>query len=171
MKNIKNCPTQSDVIDTIINNIDIRGIDLDLYKDNFKNSVYVALCKLFNDYQNKTSITYNLCITHLQNKFNIAFNKILEGSTQRYRDPKTGGVSTKKTSWIAILNNHGNRLLDYNTDNKKSHFWYSYDRVYLRLMHQFSLDDDKMQALMKHMIEKQYNMKNTKPKYKRIIWR
>jgi hypothetical protein len=61
MKNIKNCPTQSDVIDTIINNIDIRGIDLDLYKDNFKNSVYVALCKLFND--NKKPVNIN----HKQN--------------------------------------------------------------------------------------------------------
>ena len=30
MKNIKNCPTQYDVINTIINNIDIRGIDLNL---------------------------------------------------------------------------------------------------------------------------------------------
>lgn len=85
MKNIKNCPTQDEVIDTIINNIDIRGIN--------KNRFYVEICKLFNNYQNKTSITYNSCITHLQNKFNI------------------------------------------------------------------------------DMIEKQYNMKNTKPKYKRIIWR
>ena len=40
MKNIKNCPTQSDVIDTIINNIDIRGIN--------KNRFYVEICKLFN---------------------------------------------------------------------------------------------------------------------------
>ena len=61
MKNINNCPTQSDVIDTIINNIDIRGIDLDLYKDNFKNSVYVALCTLFND--NKKPVNIN----HKQN--------------------------------------------------------------------------------------------------------
>ena len=61
MKNIKNCPTQDDVINTIINNIYIRGIDLDLYKDNFKNSVYVALCKLFND--NKKPVNIN----HKQN--------------------------------------------------------------------------------------------------------
>ena len=33
------------------------GIDLDLYKDNFKNSVYVALCKLFND--NKKPVNIN----------------------------------------------------------------------------------------------------------------
>lgn len=60
MKNIKNCPTQSDVIDTIINNIDIRGID-SIYIKILKNSVYVALCKLFND--NKKPVNIN----HKQN--------------------------------------------------------------------------------------------------------
>ena len=155
MKNIKNCPTQSDVIDTIINNIDIRGIN--------KNRFYVEICKLFNNYQNKTSVTYNLCITHLQNQFNIAFNKILEGSTQRYRDPKTGGVSTKKTSWIAILNNHGNRLLDYNTDNKKSHFWYSYDRVCAIFMNKFSLQDVDRNRLMKSLVETHFKLPGIMP--------
>ena len=155
MKNIKNCPTQSDVIDTIINNIDIRGIN--------KNRFYVEICKLFNNYQNKTSITYNLCITHLQNKFNIAFNKILEGSTQRYLNIKTDEVSTEKTTRIQVLNKDGEWLIDYAIDTKNPHFYYRYSRIYTILRIQFSLQDEEIQSLVKSLMGTQYKMKGVTP--------
>ena len=110
--------------------------------------------------------------TVTQEEFNKFFEDtifpLIDCSKTRYLD-NNGNGSKIQTSRIELRNSDNKLLFEY--DQKKHCFWYSYDRVYLRLMHQFSLDDDKMQALMKHMIEKQYNMKNTKPKYKRIIWR
>lgn len=45
---MSNTPTKNEIITTIIDAIDIRGIDLNLYKDQFENSLYNAVCSLFN---------------------------------------------------------------------------------------------------------------------------
>ena len=94
-------------------------------------------------------------------EFNKAFNKILEGSIQRYLNPETGEISAKKTSRIEVLNKNGNWLLDY--DKKKPHFWYSYYRVYTIFMNTFSLKDVDRLRLMKSLVETQYKMKGVTP--------
>ena len=99
-----------------------------------------------------------------QKDFNKAFNDILDGSTQRYLNPKTGEVSTKKTSRIEVLDSNGHWLLDYDCDPENRHFWYQYRGVYSILQDNFSLQDDELYALMKSLVETQYNLKGVTPK-------
>ncbi len=100
-----------------------------------------------------------------QTAFNKAFNKILDGSTQRYLNTNrnTDEVSKKKTSRIEVLDSNGNWLLDYSTDPENSYFWYQFDRVYTILQNQFSLQFEEMQPLMKSLVETQYKMKDVTP--------
>ena len=95
--------------------------------------------------------------------FNKAFNEILEGSTQRYLTPKTEKVSEKKTSRIEVLDSNGHWLLDYDCDPENRHFWYQYRGVYSILQDNFSLQDDELYALMKSLVETQYNLKGVTP--------
>ena len=94
-----------------------------------------------------------------QEEFNVAFNKILEGSTKRYLNAKTRDVSKEKTSRIEVLDSNGNWLLEYDYNPKNSCFYYQYMRVYWVLCEQFSLQDDEIQAFMKNLVESQYNLK------------
>ena len=100
-----------------------------------------------------------------QTAFNKAFNKILDGSTQRYLNTNrnTDEVSKKKPSRIEVLDSNGNWLLDYSTDPENSYFWYQFDRVYTILQNQFSLQFEEMQPLMKSLVETQYKMKDVTP--------
>ena len=98
-----------------------------------------------------------------QESFNKAFNDILDGSTQRYLDPKTEVVSKKKTTRIEVLNSNGKWLIDYSTAPENSYFWYQYDRVYVILRDKLSLQFEEMQPLMKSLAETQYNLKGVTP--------
>ncbi len=104
-----------------------------------------------------------------QEEFNKSFNDILEGSTQRYLDPKTEKVSKRKTTHIEILNKNGEWLIDYDSNPKDPHFWYQYDRVYLIFHNKLSLKDEEIQLLMKSLMETQYKMKDVTP-YKAYGW-
>ena len=100
-----------------------------------------------------------------QDEFNKAFNKILKGSTQRYLDIdiNTSKISKKKTTRIEVLDKRGNWLIDYDTNKKKSHFWFREDTVYDILQDKFFLQYDEFQSYMKSLVDTQYNLKDTKP--------
>ena len=98
-----------------------------------------------------------------QEEFNKAFHEILKGSTQRYLNPKTEKVSKKKTSRIDVLDSNGHWLLDYDCDPENRHFWFQYGRVYSILQDKFSLQGDELYALMKSLVETQYNLKGITP--------
>jgi CTP:phosphocholine cytidylyltransferase-like protein len=113
--------------------------------------------------ENKPSSETNTILS--QDAFNKAFNNILKGSTQRYlnSDINTNKVTKKKTSRIEVLDKNGNWLLDYDSNPKNPHFWYQYGRVYLILCNTFSLQDKEIQAIMKSLVESQYNLKGVTP--------
>jgi hypothetical protein len=98
-----------------------------------------------------------------QEEFNKAFNKILEGSTQRYLNHLTDEVSTEKTTRIQVLNPEGEWLIDYDIDTKKPHFYYRYSRIYTILRIQFSLQDEEIQSLVKSLMWAQYKIKGVTP--------
>jgi len=108
------------------------------------------------DELNNTPIVY-------QCEFNIAFNKILEGSTQIYLNTERHKVSTEKTSRIEVLNSKGMWLLEYDTDPENSYFFYQYDRVYLILQDIFCCTDEQLDSLMKTLVETQFNIKDATP--------
>ena len=109
-----------------------------------------------------------------QKEFNKAFNDILEGSTQRYlnhnTDPFIRLESKKKTSRIRVFDKNDNWLIDYDTDPKNPHFWYSYHRVYAMLSKNFSLHYEEIQAFLKCLGETQFNVKDTIPKLCDVTW-
>ena len=108
-----------------------------------------------------------------QESFNKAFNDILDGSTQRYLDPKTEVVSKKKTTRIEVLNSNGKWLIDYSTAPENSYFWYQYDRVYVILRDKLSLQFEEIQLFMKSLVETQFKMKDTIPGFRiihKFIW-
>ena len=99
-----------------------------------------------------------------QEDFNKAFNEILDGSTLCYLDPETGlKVSEKETSHIRILTSKCEWLINYDTNSRKPHFWYNYERVYCVLQYKYSLQDGEMHQLLKSLVETQYKMKGVTP--------
>ena len=136
------------------NPISLTSLELEQIGTAIKN-----LTNILNKYEVKEEAT-----TVSQKDFNKAFNDILDGSTQRYLNPKTGEVSTKKTSRIEVLDSNGHWLLDYDCDPENRHFWYQYRGVYSILQDNFSLQDDELYALMKSLAETQYNLKGVTPR-------
>ena len=109
-----------------------------------------------------------------QEEFNKAFNKILEGSTQRYLlhnpDPNYQLDSKEKSSRIRVFDKNDNWIIDYDSDPKNPHFWYSSHRVYRILSEKFSLHYEEMQAFLKCLCETQFNVKDTLPKLCDVTW-
>lgn len=103
----------------------------------------------------------------IQKEFNAAFNEILEGSTQRYLNPKTSKVSKKKTTIIEVLDKNGKCLIEYDTNKKNPYFWYQHDRVYMILKEKFLLHDENIQLLMESLVKTQYKIKGC---YVHLVW-
>ena len=72
-------------------------------------------------------------------------------------------ISEIPTSRIELNNSDNKWLFDYNYEQKNSRFLYSYKRVYLIFMKQFSLHDFDRNRLMKSLVEKHFNLMNTQP--------
>jgi len=75
-------------------------------------------------------------------------------------------VSNTPTSRIELRDSDDNWLFDYNYDQKNHWFWYSYVRVYIIFIRQFSLQDVDRHRLIKGVVEKYFNLRDTQPKYK-----
>ena len=76
----------------------------------------------------------------------------------------SGCFSKTPTSRIELTNSD-KRLFDYDYDHKNPHFWYSYDRVYTIFMNKFSLEDVDRHRLMKSLVEKHFNLRDTQPSF------
>ena len=74
-----------------------------------------------------------------------------------------GKVSKTSTSRIKLRNSNSEWLFDYDYDQKNKHFWYSYDCVYTIFMNHFSLQDVDRHRLMKSLVEKYFNLRDTQP--------
>ena len=74
-----------------------------------------------------------------------------------------GCPSQTPTSRIVLRNSNHEWLFDYNYDQKNQWFWYSYDRVYTIFQTQFSLQDVDRHRLMKSLVEKHFNLRDTQP--------
>ena len=75
-------------------------------------------------------------------------------------------VSNTPTSRIELRDSDDNWLFDYNYGQKNHWFWYSYVRVYIIFIRQFSLQDVDRHRLIKGVVEKYFNLRDTQPKYK-----
>jgi hypothetical protein len=102
-----------------------------------------------------------------QEEFNKFFEEnifpLIDYSKTKFLDCNNGHVSKTLTSRIQLRNSYGKWLFDYNYDQKNKHFWYSYRRVYTIFMNQFSLQDDDRHRLMKSLVEKHFNLRDTLP--------
>ena len=72
-------------------------------------------------------------------------------------------VSNTPTSRFELRNSDDKWLFDYDYDQKNQHFYYSYCRVYTIFMNQFSLQDVDRHRLMKSLVEKHFNLRDTQP--------
>jgi len=102
-----------------------------------------------------------------QEEFNKFFEEkiftLIDYSKTKFLDCNNGHVSKTLTSRIQLRNSYGKWLFDYNYDQKNKHFWYSYDCVYTIFMNHFSLQDDDRHRLMKSLVEKHFNLRDTLP--------
>ena len=104
-----------------------------------------------------------------QEEFNKFFEEnifpLIDHSKTTFLD-SCGNVSKIPTSIIKLNNSNNECLFDYNYDQKNHWFWYSYVRVYIIFIRQFSLQDVDRHRLMKGVVEKHFNLRDTQPKYK-----
>ena len=101
-----------------------------------------------------------------QEEFNTFFEEnifpLIDYSKTTFLD--CDGVDSKTpTSRIELNNSNNEWLFDYNYDQKNQWFWYSYDRVYTIFQTQFSLQDVDRHRLMKSLVEKHFNLRDTQP--------
>jgi hypothetical protein len=103
-----------------------------------------------------------------QEEFDTFFEEnilsLIDNSKTKFSD-SNGIVSKKPTSSILLFNSNGEWLFDYNYDQKNQGFWYSYDRVYTIFMNTFSLSYVDRDRLMKSLVKKHFNLRDTQPLY------
>ena len=103
-----------------------------------------------------------------QEEFNKFFEENIlsqiEYSKTKFLDCNNGKISKIPTSRIELKNSNNEWLFDYNYDQKNQSFGYSYDRVYTIFMNKFSLEDVDRHRLMKSLVEKHFNLRDTQPK-------
>ena len=104
-----------------------------------------------------------------QEEFNKFFEEkiftLIDYSKTRFLDIN-GNLSKTPTSRIKLRNSNSEWLFDYDYNTKNQHFWYSYVRVYIIFMRQFSLQDVDRHRLMKGVVEKHFNLRDTQPSYR-----
>ena len=102
-----------------------------------------------------------------QEEFNKFFEEnifpLIDYSKTKFLDCNNGHVSKTPTSRIELNNSDNKWLFDYNYEQKNSRFLYSYKRVYLIFMKQFSLHDVDRNRLMKSLVEKHFNLSDIQP--------
>ena len=102
-----------------------------------------------------------------QEEFNKFFEEnifpLIDYSKTKFLDCNNGHVSKTPTSRIELNNSDNKWLFDYNYEQKNSRFLYSYKRVYLIFMKQFSLHDVDRNRLMKSLVEKHFNLIDIQP--------
>ena len=107
--------------------------------------------------------------TVTQEEFNKFFEEtifpLIDYSKTRFLD-RNNNISETPTSRIELRNSKDAWLFDYNYDQKNHWFWYSYVRVYIIFIRQFSLQDVDRHRLIKGVVEKYFNLRDTQPKYK-----
>ena len=99
-----------------------------------------------------------------QEEFNKFFEEnifpLIDYSKTKFLD-RNNNVSETPTSRIELRNSKDAWLFDYDYNNKKQPFWYSFQRVYRIFMNEFSLQDVDRHRLMKSLVEKRFNLRDT----------
>ena len=105
-----------------------------------------------------------------QEEFNKFFEEnifpLIDYSKTKFLD-RNNNVSETPTSRIELRNSKDAWLFDYDYNNKKQPFWYSFQRVYRIFMNEFSLQDVDRHRLMKSLVEKRFNLRDTQS----VRWR
>ena len=91
---------------------------------------------------------------------------LIDYSKTKFLD-RNNNVSETPTSRIELRNSKDAWLFDYDYNNKKQPFWYSFQRVYRIFMNEFSLQDVDRHRLMKSLVEKRFNLRDTQS----VRWR
>ena len=101
-----------------------------------------------------------------QEEFNKFFEEnifpLIDYSKTKFLDNNLN-ISKTPTSRIRLFNSNSEWLFDYNYDQKRQRFSYSYCRVYTIFMNQFSLQDVDRHRLMKSLVEKHFNLRDSQP--------
>ena len=101
-----------------------------------------------------------------QEEFNKFFEEniftLIDHSKTRFLT-SDGYLSKIPTSRIELNNSDDHWLFDYDYDQERQRFWYSYDRFYSIFMNKFSLQHDDRHRLMKSLVEKHFNLHVCQP--------
>jgi hypothetical protein len=101
-----------------------------------------------------------------QEEFNKFFEEnifpLIDYSKTKFLDSNFD-ISKIPTSKIELRDSNDRWLFDYNYDQKNQRFYYSYDRVCAIFMEQFDLQDVDRSRLMKSLVEKHFNLRDTQP--------
>ena len=123
--------------------------------------------KLFNELYDKINNKNIQYIAPTQEEFDKFFEdnifSQIDYSKSSFLDCNNGYVSKIPTSRIKLRNSRDEWLFDYDYNNRNSFFWYESDRVYTIFMDQFSLQDADRNRLMKGLIAKYFNLRDTQP--------
>jgi len=123
--------------------------------------------KLFNELYDKINNKNIQYIAPTQEEFDKFFEdnifSQIDYSKSSFLDCNNGYVSKIPTSRIKLRNSRDEWLFDYDYNNRHSFFWYESDRVYTIFMDQFSLQDADRNRLMKGLIAKYFNLRDTQP--------
>ena len=99
-----------------------------------------------------------------QEEFNKFFEEniftLIDNSKTKFLDNNLN-ISKTPTNRIRLFNSNMAWLFDYDYNNKKQPFWYSFQRVYRIFMNEFSLQDVDRHRLMKSLVEKRFNLRDT----------
>ena len=101
-----------------------------------------------------------------QEEFNKFFEEnifpLIDYSKTKFLDNNLN-ISKTPTSKIELRDSNDKWLFDYNYDQENQHFYYSYDRVCVIFMEKFDLHDVDRSRLMKSLVEKHFNLRDTQP--------
>ena len=71
--------------------------------------------------------------------------------------PKT---SSKRPESVFYVNSYNEIMVEY--DKKNEYVWVHYDQIWSKIESLFSLNYSETQSIMKHWLERDYNLKNLK---------
>ena len=101
-----------------------------------------------------------------QDEFNKFFEEnifpLIDYSKTKFLDNNLN-ISKTPTSEIELRDSNDKWLFDYNYDQENQHCYYSYDRVCAIFMEKFDLQDVDRSRLMKGLVEKHFNLRDTQP--------
>jgi hypothetical protein len=114
----------------------------------------------------KSELEENPVVT--QSEFDKKLLELIGKCTKTVFFTEEGFPSTLPTNRIELRNIDGEWMLDIQFTGENKHFWASYNRIWLILAYEFSLQDDEIQRLMKNQMKIKFELTDVTPLWKGV---